>query len=149
MASSIKITINATGRGSAQLDGTDLSEALRGFTLRCTAGEMPELDLDFSITEIDITSMGEGERTILVNIPEDVIRTLMMIGWTPPADDPRTYRMPAPAWEAIDAPALNERREYSPYRDEQCTCPDVHDPFLMNRHHPTCFYERHNPDSHD
>jgi len=149
MTGKVKITIDPAGLGTVLIDDRDLSRALRGFTIRCEAGERPTLDLDFCISEIEVSAMGEAENTVLVNIPDEVISVLLLIGWTPPENDPRTYRVARPEWEAIDTPALNERPAVEPYRDSRCTCPEHHDPFLMDRHHPECFYEAHSPDAND
>lgn len=150
MAGNVKVTVNAAGMGEIKIDDFDLSQALRGFTLSVESGERPRLDLDFSISEVEVTAMGESDRTVLVIIPDAVVHTLLMLGWTPPENDTRTYRLPHASWEAIDAPALNERpTEYTPTRDEYCTCPEHHDPFQMDGHHSTCYYEQNSPDAND
>jgi hypothetical protein len=138
MAGNVKVTLDGAGNGAVEIDGHDLSRALRGFTLNVSADERPTIELDFCLSEVEITSMGDGERTVLVNIPDAVVHTLLMIGWTPPENDARTYRLPHAQWV-----------EYTPTRDEYCTCPEQHDPFLMLAHHSTCYYEQNSPDAND
>jgi hypothetical protein len=44
---------------------------------------------------------------------------------------------------------MDEPSRRVPYRDYKCTCPEHHDPFLMDAHHGSCYYERHSPDAND
>jgi len=169
VAAKIKIMINANGQGSAIIDGTDFSQALRGFTFSSTVGERPVLDLDFCIDEIEVSSLAESDAEVLVNIPEDVASILLTLGWTPPANDTRTYRMSRPTWEVNDSVTItctcnvqrwrqheigcrnrDERFPFiTPTRTALCTCPEDHDPFAMDRHHASCYYNAHSPDAND
>lgn len=148
MSGKVKIRLAGAGNDYVEIDGFDLTRALRGFTLNVSSDERPTLELDFCLSEIEVTSIGEGERSVLVNIPDAVVHTLMAIGWQPPENDARTYRMPHAEWEAVDLnrPPAGYRPEY---RDSLCTCPENHDPFLMDGHHATCYYETHSPDAND
>lgn len=99
-AASVKVTVDLDGYGKIEIDGRDISNAVEGFTVDASAGKGVTLLVQLSITEIDITSLGDGQRNILVNLSDEVISSLIMLGWQPPADGRRVYKVEHPKWEA-------------------------------------------------
>jgi hypothetical protein len=126
MASTIKFRINAVGLGSVEIDGVDLSHAVRGFGVVSDAGSIPKITLDLSVSEVEITSLGEPHGTILVNLSDAVVNMLLAFGWQPPADDNRTYRVEFAEFEATD---LNTRpcAEDDPLFEIDHASPDAND----------------------
>lgn len=104
-AASVKVTVDLNGYGQIEIDGRDISNAVQGFKVDATAGDGVTLTVQLNITEIDITSLGDGKRNILVNLSDEVISSLIMLGWKPPADDRRVYQMEHPKWELSERTA--------------------------------------------
>lgn len=98
-AASVKVTVDLEGYGRIEVDGHDISSAVHGFHVDATAGDGVTLTVQFHITEIDITSLGDVHRNIFVNLSDEVISSLIMLGWKPPTDDRRTYAIERPRWE--------------------------------------------------
>lgn len=71
------------GQVHVEVDGNDISKALRGLTVRLGAGHLPEVELDLSV--IDVTDFGMPE--VMVHIPEAVHDALVKLGWTPPPEE--------------------------------------------------------------
>lgn len=82
---SVKITpIPEWGVGQARIevDGHDISTAVRGVDVRLRAGELPIVDLDLVVHEVQRLEMAEAE----VVIDSDVRDALITLGWTPPKE---------------------------------------------------------------
>ena len=113
MAGKLVIKVNAFGHGSVELDGTDIASSVRAVEFRADANARQghtEVTLELCVTEIETTYLGSPDREVLVNLTDDVINTLLMLGWTPPENDQRTYRMPVTEWipsEEFDRLYLN------------------------------------------
>lgn len=102
MATKLVIKVNGAGQGTVELDGTDLSNVVRAVEFRADAHARTVVNLELCVDEIETTMLGSVDAEILVNIPDDVISTLMTLGWTPPEHDKRTYRMPVTTWVPAD-----------------------------------------------
>lgn len=63
-----------------EIDGQDISHAVRGFTLTGHVGHRHQLVLDLCI------DTGEADGEVQVHIPEDTAALLQALGWTPPGD---------------------------------------------------------------
>lgn len=170
----LKIKLDASGTGTVELEGHDISSSVSALTIHVSAGDQPtvRVELDLQIMDIEVSSLAEAFETHTVNMTDEARRTLQALGWTPPAEETNTYKVPRPTWD-LDCTSLSERPEcdcqvqrwrqheigcpnrnaqfpfITPTRTDQCTCPEHHDPFLMNGHHPDCFYNRHSPDAND
>lgn len=83
-----KLTLSA-GQYDAKvdLDGQDISRALRGVTIRCAANERPSVDLDLKLDAIEVTRLAVRDPEILLSLSDDVRDALIALGWTPPAGD--------------------------------------------------------------
>lgn len=82
---SVTITpVPAWGVGQARIevDGHDISTAVRGVDVRMRAGELPIVDLDLMVYEVKRLDMAEAE----VVIDSDVRDALIKLGWTPPKE---------------------------------------------------------------
>lgn len=98
-AANVKVSVDLSGYGKLEIDGHDISSAVARFDINGSPGDGVELIVQFNVTEIDITSLGDAQRHIFVNIPREVIAALLALGWKPPADDNRTYRVARPRWD--------------------------------------------------
>lgn len=67
------------------VDGKDLANFVRGFTLKAGVGRIPQLILDLVV--IDATKVGAEH--VEVYMEPDTAALLERAGWTPPAGDPR------------------------------------------------------------
>lgn len=63
-----------------EIDGQDLANACRGYTLRAHVGHVPELELDLFI----IAEANEVNGEVLVIVPDRTREALINLGWTPP-----------------------------------------------------------------
>jgi hypothetical protein len=147
MTRKLVIKVNGFGEGTVELDGTDISSSVRAVEFRADAHLKTTVSLELSVSEIETTYLGSAESEILVNIPDDVITTLITLGWTPPEHDKRTYRMPVTTW--VPADQLRGFEEPSPaevvLRNERlrvgCLCfqLDHHEEYFENgTHHERC-----------
>ncbi|MGW1324802.1 hypothetical protein ACWD64_19945 [Streptomyces antibioticus] len=64
-----------------KIDGQDVTEAVRGFTLKGEAGHVPQVTLDVFLTE-----GGTVDADAAVHIPAATAALLVALGWTPPDD---------------------------------------------------------------
>jgi hypothetical protein len=76
-----RISLDALGRGTVEVDGHDISDAVRGFTLSGEVGHRPRLGLELCV----YTSEADGD-DVQVHIPDDTAAALVALGWTPPDD---------------------------------------------------------------
>lgn len=103
------IKINRSGQGTIELDGMDLSRAVRTVEFRADSRGDVETELGLTVDEVEITHLGSAEAEVLVNLPDDVINALVQLGWTPPENDRRTYKYRMAEWVSVDTPNVNER----------------------------------------
>lgn len=75
-----RISLDATGGGNVGIDGHDVTDTVRGLTLKASVGCVPQLVLDLGI------HTGEIDGQAHVHIPADTAATLVHLGWTPPDD---------------------------------------------------------------
>jgi hypothetical protein len=61
-----------------EVDGQDVANGLRGYTLRSKAGHMPTLELDLRVFDTEV----DGEARVVV--PAGTREALIKLGWTPP-----------------------------------------------------------------
>lgn len=106
MAKKLVIKLNGAGQGTVELDGTDIARSVRSVEFRADSMGDIETTLGLCVDEIEITQLGSAEAEVLVNLPDSVIDALIQLGWTPPANDRRTYRIRMAEWVAT--PSLNE-----------------------------------------
>lgn len=131
------------GFGRIELDGHDIAKNVRGVTVKLEAGEAPRVVLELSISEVEITTLGDSVSTFQVSMDEDTARVLQALGWLPPETQRNTYTAQR-AWTPVEPHTVG-----SPFRDDRCTCPETHDPFQLDRHHETCYHEANSPDAND
>lgn len=108
MATKLVIKVNGFGQGTVELDGTDLSSAVRAVEFRADAHARTVVNLELCVDEIETTMLGSSEAEILVNLPDDVITTLITLGWTPPEHDQRSYHMPVTEWIPVDRITIDD-----------------------------------------
>lgn len=88
-----EFNLDQTGRHTRlTLEGVDISRAVRGVTINVDVERVMRIELDLAIDTVEITSLGEQDHTMLVNIPSDVVEVLELLGWV--KTDRRTYRVP-------------------------------------------------------
>lgn len=76
----VKITTDGP-RGTVEVDGVDISHAVRGAQVSIEAGSLPTVTLDVRIFRV-----GElGLENSYIEVPDDVADLMKAIGWTPPA----------------------------------------------------------------
>jgi hypothetical protein len=75
------IRLGEPGLAAIEIDGQDISDTTRGFTLNAQVGHVPQLvvDLQIHVGEID-------GQDVDVHVPADTAATLVALGWTPPDD---------------------------------------------------------------
>ncbi|MDX2692946.1 hypothetical protein [Streptomyces ipomoeae] len=77
-----RIRLDATGRGTIEVDGQNLSHATRGLSLHATVDARPQLLLDLRIDTSEINA-----EDIDIHIPADTAAALVALGWTPPSEE--------------------------------------------------------------
>lgn len=102
MATKLVIKVNGFGQGTVELDGTDIASSVRAVEFRADAGRVTVVSLELCVDEIETTYLGSAECEVLVSISDDVVTTLMTLGWTPPENDRRSYRMPVTEWVPVE-----------------------------------------------
>lgn len=75
------------------LDGSDISNAITDVDLTFSARELTKITLHLDVTQVEITSLGERDTTVMVGIPSDVEEVLIYLGWIKPDDARNTYRI--------------------------------------------------------
>lgn len=89
MTHTARISFDERGHDRVEVDGQDLSGAVRGLTINAGAGHVAQVILDLCISSGEIN--GEAQ----VHIPADTAATLVDLGWTPP-DDGQPVDLTAP-----------------------------------------------------
>lgn len=82
---SVEITTNGA-RGQVLLDGTDISNRVRGLSFDTGVGETPRVILELIL--IDTSRISTVDTEVLV--PDATAETLIALGWTPPAEQAAT-----------------------------------------------------------
>lgn len=98
-----RISLDALGAGTVEVDGHDISDAVRGFTLSGKVGHRPRLDLELCVYTSEASS---GD--VQVHIPDDTAATLVALGWTPP---PRLVKVDGVLTEGDAATAREALRQ--------------------------------------
>ncbi|MFI6274296.1 hypothetical protein [Streptomyces sp. NPDC050988] len=75
-----RLSLDAIGGGQVEIDGHDITDTVRGLTLKAGMGRVPQLVLDLRI------HTGEAEAEAVVHVPADTAAALVELGWTPPDD---------------------------------------------------------------
>lgn len=75
------------------LDGADISDSLTEVEIDFDARRPTRITLHLNVSEVEISSLGERDATVLVSIPKDVEETLVYLGWIKPEDARTTYRI--------------------------------------------------------
>lgn len=75
-----RLSLDDIGGGQVEIDGHDISDTVRGLTLKAGVGRVPQLVLDLRI------HTGEAEAEAVVHVPADTAAALVELGWTPPDD---------------------------------------------------------------
>lgn len=71
------------GRSAVHLNGVDISDAVRGVTLKVDCNHLPVAELDVVVFEMD----GEVDGAdVVIHVPERTRRLLVTLGWTPPEE---------------------------------------------------------------
>jgi len=55
----VQIKVDQYGTGSLVVDGQDISNLVRGFTLRCWRGETTELDVTLTTVDVDVEATAD------------------------------------------------------------------------------------------
>lgn len=77
----IELTVSPSGLSDRVLvDGTDLADACRGYTLRATVNEVPQLTLELDVVDQAAAVSGEA----VVDVSDATRQLLVELGWTPP-----------------------------------------------------------------
>lgn len=77
-----KLTLRlAAGHGTVELDGVDVSRAIRGVRIDATATELPQVTLDLAVFEIEVDA--ENSR---VHVSDEAAALLVELGWQRPHD---------------------------------------------------------------
>lgn len=77
----------------ATLEGVDITSACKEITVTVDPYmKKMRVELDLRIDQVEITSLAESDISVLVNIPDDVVEVLELLGWI--KTDRRTYRIP-------------------------------------------------------
>jgi len=71
------------GQAHVEVNGHDISTALRGLSLELSVGNLPKVELDLCV--VDVTDFAMTE--VQLHIPDDVRDALVKLGWTPPPED--------------------------------------------------------------
>jgi len=79
-ARSMRITTRGA-TGTVEVDGVDLSTGVRGLTVKLGVGQLPKVELDLIVLELDLDS----DDTRLI-IPEATRAALVALGWTAPEE---------------------------------------------------------------
>lgn len=84
----------ALGKYFLRLNGRDISSAVAGFNVGSVdADDKPTITLDLVLDTIEITSLGDAEQVYMVNLTDETEALLASIGWTPPEENTRTFRV--------------------------------------------------------
>jgi hypothetical protein len=79
--STLRITSEARTMAKIELDGTDVSNAVKGLTLTMKPGQLPTAVLEIPVVDL---SSEPGEANVHIS---DATRDLLVqIGWTPPTE---------------------------------------------------------------
>lgn len=145
----ITIKVDAVGHGTFEVDGVDLSSAIRGFTVQVQPHHRPYVEIDLDAREIEITGLADPYRTFHVVLTEGAANVLTALGWMPPTEQRSTYTVPYPGHFAAEEASQGRTGAWR----SRCGCVQQgHDPFLMLGHLPECpLYELDNasPDAND
>lgn len=113
MERTARLTLHATG-GTVEIDGQDVSHAVRGIDLTQTAGQPPRLTLELRLDQLVCNSLAD------VVIPDDVEELLLRLGWSGPgasAITAGTIRDPDNRAVALDVLRLAARLDPAWFRD--------------------------------
>lgn len=158
MAGKLVIKVNGLGHGTVELDGTDIARSVRAVEFRADANDRPEVTITLTLDEIETTWLGSAEREILVNLSDDSINTLLALGWTPPEDDRRSYRMPVTKWVTVpefngETSVLSAEGNYTLPAGCRCFELDHHEEYFENGTHdrqcPLFATDNASPDAND
>lgn len=72
------ITLNGSGGGTVEVDGVDLSHAVRSISLDGEVGCRPVLQLELRL--YDVSTVADTR----ILIPDETAAALVALGWTPP-----------------------------------------------------------------
>lgn len=85
------------------LDGEDISNAVREVDINFDARNPTSITLHLMVDQVEVTSLGERDITVLVDIPSDVEDVLTYLGWIKPNEARTTYRIVNQDQEGTDA----------------------------------------------
>lgn len=75
------------------LDGDDISNSVKEVDINFDARNPTSITLHLNIDQVEITSLGERDITVLVSIPSDVEEILTHLGWIKSSEAQTTYRI--------------------------------------------------------
>lgn len=113
MERAARLTLHATG-GTVEIDGQDVSHAVRGIDLTQTAGQPPRLTLELRLDQLVCNGLAD------VVIPDDIEELLLRLGWSQPgasAITADTIRDPGNREAALEALRLGARLDPDWFRD--------------------------------
>jgi hypothetical protein len=73
---------NGLGRHKVLADGQDISHGVRSVRLSLDPGELPSVELELAVIEIDGIDVEESR----LYVPDATREALIALGWTPPED---------------------------------------------------------------
>lgn len=70
-----------------KLDGEDISKAIRSLSINAEAGQIPEVELQLAVFEIEVGGPPElGMAETKIRIFDETVELLKRLGWTPPVN---------------------------------------------------------------
>lgn len=111
MTHTARINLDATGMGTVEIDGVDVSRAVSSVRIHAEVGERPHVTLGLALH--DVSTLSEAR----VLIPEDTAAALVALGWTPPAGQDIEPNHPA-LREAVLAALRHAARTGAPWLTE-------------------------------
>lgn len=106
MGSSFRVVHEGMRGGRVELDGQDISNAVRGLYVDMRAGHVPQVTLDLVV--IDVTELGAERAQVLID--PSTRELLRAAGWMPPA---RGYVINGVVYAPEDVQVMTDAEEPS------------------------------------
>ncbi|MFE7099762.1 hypothetical protein [Streptomyces erythrochromogenes] len=83
MQHTARLALHPSG-GTVEIDGQDVSHAVRSIELTQTVGSPPQFTIDLNVHEVEMHGVAD------IRLPHEVQDLLVALGWTPPGTTPLT-----------------------------------------------------------
>jgi hypothetical protein len=92
------IRIETTGHHGRKilLDEMDITKAVRRVSFDADFRTV-EVTLHVAVDQVEIDTLGERDMSVMVNIPDDVVDVLQLLGWVKTSNT--TYSIPRPPYD--------------------------------------------------